>query len=111
MKHTETCPKCKSTKLFVVDEVQRRHTAPEATDALMPMTVTAAQIGFRAPSLFGEREEQRFVEAGRYEAWVCAGCGYTEWYATRLEELAVLAGAANGVRVIDRTTEGGPYRR
>jgi predicted nucleic-acid-binding Zn-ribbon protein len=108
MKHSETCPKCRSTKLFVVPEVQRRHETEAAVGAI-PMTVTSAQVRV-GDGFFGEGET-RNVEAGRFEAWVCAGCGYTEWYATRLEELAVLAGASTGVRFIDRAAEGGPYRR
>jgi predicted nucleic-acid-binding Zn-ribbon protein len=63
------------------------------------------------PAVAGSGQEQKFVEAGRYQAWICTACGYTEWYATRLEELAVLAGATKAVRVIDRKAQGGPYRR
>ena len=107
MKETEACKKCPSTKLYVVDEVHRRHAVFEA--AVVPMTVTAAQVDL--PAAEGTGQEKKYVEAGRYEAWICAACGYTEWYATRLEELAVLAGATKEVRIIDRKAPGGPYRR
>ncbi|GAA3217766.1 hypothetical protein ACFO1B_46125 [Dactylosporangium siamense] len=28
----------------------------------------------------------RRVESGRFEVWICAACGYTEWYAHEVNE-------------------------
>jgi len=108
MKQTETCPKCRGTKLFVVNEVQRRQSA-EGIETIVPVTVTATQARVGPTGRFSG-EQRKNLEAGRFEAWVCAACGFTEWYATRLNELAVLADATSAVRVIEREPEGGPYR-
>ncbi|MEV4139265.1 hypothetical protein AB0J72_44760 [Dactylosporangium sp. NPDC049742] len=27
------------------------------------------------------------IEAGRFEVWICAACGYTEWYALQVNEM------------------------
>jgi predicted nucleic-acid-binding Zn-ribbon protein len=109
MKQTQSCLKCQATKIFVVDEVHRRHEIDSGV-SVVPVTVTAAHVTMRATGVFGESNEPTIVEAGRYEAWICARCGYTEWYATRLEELAVVAATSSAVRVIERDVVGGPYR-
>ncbi|MEU0558013.1 hypothetical protein [Dactylosporangium sp. NPDC006015] len=27
------------------------------------------------------------IEAGRFEVWICAACGYTEWYSLQVNEM------------------------
>ena len=74
------------------------------------MSVTATEVQSRSTGMFGEVVETKIAEAGRFEVWICAACGYSEWYATRLEELAVLAATTGSVRLIDRDPRTGPYR-
>ncbi len=109
MKHNQSCPKCRGTKVYVVDESVRGHVTEDGVN-LVPRTMTAARVEITSPGVFGESRQTKLVEAGRCEAWICAACGYTEWYTTRLDELEVLAQASSGVRIVDRTTNVGPYR-
>jgi len=54
--------------------------------------------------------ESRRIDVGTYETWICAGCGYAEWYAVDderlLERLAAIPDS--GVRLVD--SRRGPYR-
>lgn len=52
------------------------------------------------------------IEAGFFEAWVCAGCGFTEWYAIQAnDQLAAIAAIPySGVRLIDTSGQRGPFR-
>ena len=109
MKQTETCPKCRSVKLFVVNEVHWKHEV-EVAESVLPVAVTAVVVDMGAGGVPGDARGKTTVEAGRFEAWVCASCGYTGWYATRLQELAILAGGTSAVRIVERTLDGGPYR-
>lgn len=69
MRHTRTCPKCRSRKLFVIKEV---HTPSGSTTYLTHDTM------YTKP---GDLVSVTRGEAGPVEAWVCAGCGFTELYA------------------------------
>jgi predicted nucleic-acid-binding Zn-ribbon protein len=103
MKNTNTCPKCQSRQLWLIDQVNQ----PDVTRAGpgVPMRVTTA--GIDTP-LGGYYE----LEAGRFEAWVCVLCGFTEWYAKEANEvLAKLARyPGGGVRLIDTSGQRGPFR-
>jgi predicted nucleic-acid-binding Zn-ribbon protein len=107
MRESETCPKCRSRKLFVVKEVGNEH-ADYAKTVPLPVAVVTLPTG---GGLLGG--SAKVVQAGRFEAWVCSKCGLTEWYAHDLEEIARLAETSSGVRVIDHEAEtgAGPYRR
>ncbi|GAB3847891.1 hypothetical protein GCM10027610_068580 [Dactylosporangium cerinum] len=50
-----------------------------------------------------QRGSGKRVEAGRFEVWICAACGYTEWYAHEVNEaLAWLTqNPHSGVRYYD----------
>jgi predicted nucleic-acid-binding Zn-ribbon protein len=94
MKSSLICPKCRSRRLWQIEEV--RQLQPGNIEAMV-MSVTAVDGN---------------VEAGRFEAWVCAECGFTEWYAKEANaELARLAAFPySGVRLIDTTAQCGPFR-
>jgi predicted nucleic-acid-binding Zn-ribbon protein len=106
MRTSETCPKCGSRKIYVVDDVHHAH--PEHGYP-MRFRVTSARLhpsGVPAPD-----DHPTWVSAGQWQIYVCARCGYTEWYAHALRELATLADTTGAVRVIDRSSEErGPYR-
>ncbi len=109
MRESETCPKCRSRKIFVVKKVGNEH-AEYAETVPLPVAVVELPSG---GGLFGGSAE--VVQAGHFEAWVCGKCGLTEWYAQNLDAIARLAQASPGVRVIDHETDPGPgpgpYRR
>ena len=53
------------------------------------------------------------AEAGRFEAWICLGCGYTAIYAQQLpEDIEALAKQfPDELRIVDAgPPEQGPYR-
>lgn len=110
MKQTNACPKCASTKLFVVGEVQQKLRGDSGSNEVVPIRAAVAEVSVRSPGIFGDSYERRIREAGGYETWICAGCGFTEWYATNLKQLDALANASSAVRVIERAEDGGPYR-
>jgi hypothetical protein len=59
-----------------------------------------------ADSFFGGNER---VVAGAFEAWICAGCGFTEWYA-KLDATAVqLLLKDRALRSVDATSAA-PFR-
>lgn len=95
MKYTHECPKCHSRQLWQIDEV--RQPQFDCCNLVFPMVVTAV--------------EGRY-EAGKLELWVCARCGFSEWYAKEANDmLRALAGMpGSGVRWIDTTPQRGPFR-
>lgn len=102
VKATQTCPKCQSRRLVVVDEVRQ---PISGTTELQPLYPAAAVT---ARGIFGAE----VGAGGRFEAWICAKCGFTEWYASGLEDLVTLSRLArSGVRVVDGEVDAeGPYR-
>ena len=108
MKRTHQCPKCASRQLWVVEQVQEVDASGETADRVIstPLGLTAARIGEGGSSL-------RMSTIGRFEAWACHACGYTELYAH--DFAAVLAHLAqdprNGIRFVDASPPPqGPHR-
>lgn len=82
MRKTLICPKCEGRKLWHIENVQ------ELTEmGPKPIRVAFNQTLFRAKPL------------GFFEAFICAGCGYTEWYAHGIEEMR--PSAKDGIHFID----------
>ena len=107
MRESKTCPKCRSRKIFVVKEVGNEHAEYSKTVPL-PVAVVELESG---GGFFGG--SSKICQAGRFEAWVCAKCGFTEWYAGGLAEIERLAKKSSGVRIIDEEEAGPasePYR-
>jgi ribosomal protein S27AE len=68
---------------------------------VVPFSITTVKIPQKET---GAREGSSFrSHVGRYETWICAQCGYTEWYAMDheqlLERLSHVPGS--GVRVVE----------
>jgi predicted nucleic-acid-binding Zn-ribbon protein len=80
MRTTKTCPKCAKTKIAVIADF--RQPDSDSTNGIDSFPV----ITIRTPGFIGGRES-----IGRFSAWVCIACGYTEFYAEGLEDLAALA--------------------
>jgi predicted nucleic-acid-binding Zn-ribbon protein len=103
MRDSQTCPKCEGRKLYVVDPVKQPDPARVARP-LVPATGLVLSEGAEAVLP---------VEAGTFQAWICAKCGYTEFYARDANEvLEILAQLRNqGVRIVENeSVSKGPYR-
>ncbi len=80
MRTSLRCRSCDSRKLWRVDPVMlpQFHTR----NALYRLPVVCrSEFGSTDPHGWGERQEH-----GRFEVWICAGCGLTEWYAVDVNE-------------------------
>jgi predicted nucleic-acid-binding Zn-ribbon protein len=102
MKANQMCPKCRSRKLFVVKELGNEH-AEYAKVVPMPVAVALLPTG---GGLLGG--SPKVVQAGHFEAWVCAKCGLTELYANKLAALEKLAETSSAVRVVEHPSEAEP---
>jgi predicted nucleic-acid-binding Zn-ribbon protein len=82
MRTTSRCPKCRCGQLFVVEQMAQPHDG--SVNRIIPLSVTcldtsAAELGL---------EKNRYRAAvGRFEAWICANCGFTEWYAKDVRDV------------------------
>ncbi|WP_437926972.1 hypothetical protein WMF37_49415 [Sorangium sp. So ce291] len=107
MKNSRQCPKCQSRKLWVVEKVEQPLCDSGGTK---PLCVTSGDV------LTGNTDDEgpaiAPVHAGFFEAWICALCGFTEWYARDANQ--ALARLASHVRprvhYIDGEAAGTPYR-
>lgn len=106
MKATESCPKCRSLKLLVVSEVATIDHA-NRTIATVPFRC-ALHVANPDAGFFGQPNP--VVESTGFQAWVCAACGYTEWYANDVRALLAISEKSGQVHVIERKADGGPYR-
>ncbi len=99
MRTSGTCYKCQCRRFWVVNKIGVPDPTTSNTVATLP--VAAQDVG-----------ERYRREGGSFEVWVCANCGFTEWYANDaagvLQMLARLPGGA--VRWVDATAPGGPFR-
>ncbi len=81
MKEQQQCPKCDGRKVWQLDNFQ------------------GADM----------RRMRVFELIGFFDVFICAACGYTEFYARDFDDLAVDAEA--GINLIDRSGDhAGPYR-
>lgn len=106
MKTSHQCPKCQSRKLWVVEKAAQPYCNGGGTN-----TMRVASANVLSGNTFGLPFET--INAGTFETWVCAICGFTEWYARDANEaLARLASHPwnPGVRYIDGGAAGTPYR-
>jgi predicted nucleic-acid-binding Zn-ribbon protein len=98
MRSTQTCPKCAGKKFAVNSEFRfPDHQSSNGTDALPAITLANGST-------------RRTL--GRFETWICVGCGYTEFYAYGAEDLEALARVhPEHLRIVDAEPRGqGPYR-
>jgi len=108
MKSSGHCPKCACGKLYVIDEM--RQPSHDSPNGIVPFNVTTFAVPARAVGLYDSNGYRAAV--GRFEAWVCASCGLTEWYAKDFAE-ALEAAAKHPKRLDVRVVESasnGPFR-
>jgi predicted nucleic-acid-binding Zn-ribbon protein len=94
MKASNTCPKCHGRKIWRIENVH----------------VNSDLMGGRKFWLVVERKlAGEHIDAGAVDAFTCARCGFTEWYAHALENLVHDPSA--GVHFLDHEDgKSGPYR-
>ena len=85
------CPQCESRKLWRIDTVE----VPTSSNMSQHQPLGVVMHG----SFFGPRP------VGKFEAVICAKCGFTEWYAVGLEELQ--PDPTHGVHFIDNEPKAG----
>lgn len=101
MKSSGACPKCACTKLYVVDEV--RQPESDSPNGIFPLSVTTFAIPADDTGVKTGNSYRSMV--GTFEAWVCASCGLTEWYAKNVGdafERILALGRKVHVRVVER---------
>jgi predicted nucleic-acid-binding Zn-ribbon protein len=99
MRSSQTCPKCHGRKFLVAPEVVQPD--PNSSNGTHRLAITCSYVPTNNDSFFGDYER---AVAGAFEAWICAGCGYTEWYA-KLDAKAVQLLLKDGaLRSVDATS-------
>ena len=101
MRTTATCPKCSGKKIVVAE---LRQPFPGTIARLIPAL---------ALNTMPEPSDALVVKkVGGFESWICAACGYTEFYAKDLGDVDRLAVEhPEHVRIVDATVhERGPFR-
>jgi predicted nucleic-acid-binding Zn-ribbon protein len=106
MRTTHRCPKCQGQKLYVCEN---RQPDWHSSSRVRPLSVAAVELSTEDT---GGKEGTAFrTHGGTFETWICAACGFTEWYAQDqqglLEHLSTRAGS--GVRVVESGV-GSPFR-
>lgn len=99
MRAHRACPKCSCRKLFVIGEVKQAEPGSKTSHPVPVTSDTVTEAWWNS----------RHIKAGRLEAWVCADCGYMEWYAKDANEaLAYMAQHADtGVVYLDGAAPSG----
>jgi predicted nucleic-acid-binding Zn-ribbon protein len=103
MRTTATCPKCSGKKIVVTDLCEVRDNKG------VPIPVLVGTIRM---SIMGKTIDAGKAGIGSFESWICAACGYTEFYAKDLGDVDALAAARpDAVRIVDSTLPArGPFR-
>ncbi|WP_438040503.1 hypothetical protein [Sorangium sp. So ce128] len=107
MKISRQCPKCQSRKLWVVEKAESAGDGGGSNT----MSVASGYVLKGPTDDWGSPLET--IHAGFFETWICALCGFTEWYARDANEaLARLASHPwrPKVRYVDGEATGTPYR-
>jgi predicted nucleic-acid-binding Zn-ribbon protein len=101
VKRSQICPKCAARRIWVIESFRiPSETAQGAVLSVVPHQQSAGG-GFFAMA--------RVAPVGSFDAYVCAGCGYSELYAKDFSELR--EDPARGVRLLDASTApAGPFR-
>ncbi|MBW2523333.1 MAG: hypothetical protein JRI23_04130 [Deltaproteobacteria bacterium] len=94
MKNSLACPKCQGRKIWQIN-------GESGPSTLRPIAMRTESKGDWIKVL-----ETR--ELGHYDAYTCAGCGYTEFFAGGVDELRHHPEA--GVQLLDTTPQQGEYR-
>ena len=97
MKSTHLCPKCQSRRFLVTGEFKVPD--QDSTNGIEPFPPFTMKTGPYSRDC-----------TGKFETWICAGCGFTEWYAVELQGLDPTQSEGN-VRFVDAGAPPGPAYR
>jgi len=86
MKSSSSCPRCEARIFYCVHKAGIPDHRYSRTDSFRDLTLTGLDTD----------------QAVGVEAWVCRGCGYTEFYARDLALLERMAQSHAGVTIVDR---------
>ena len=106
MRTHSRCPKCNGTRIYVCHVQQPDG---ESSNVIYPFYVATSPIP--KEEIGAEKGSAYRTHAGHYETWICAACGYTEWYARDPEHLLekLAKHFHSGVKVIDSASQT-PFR-
>ena len=106
MKKELICPKCQGRTFYAVETATIP--AHDSVNGAEPLTVAAAYMKTGKSGLLGDEYARYHADV---EAWVCASCGYTELYTTKLQNLRYMVKQSGGnVRFVDATATKGAFR-
>lgn len=101
LKRDLACPQCEGREVWHVAEMHERGEAAPFENPIAPMNIVLQQRFFRL-----------YNGAGRFETYICRGCGFTEWYAIDMHDIK--HDPQHGVRLLDGNKSDadreGPYR-
>ena len=92
MRKTLICPKCGGRKLWQISSVKEVHSTMQG---LRPEPI----------GIVYHRRWGVVTGEGYFEAFICAGCGFTEWYAHGFETLK--EDRENGIHFINNEPDAG----
>jgi predicted nucleic-acid-binding Zn-ribbon protein len=108
MRFTQVCPKCSRQKFAVTKEF--RHPDHDSSNVTWPLPAITIALGAITP---GQLSYSGRASYGRFEAWICLHCGFTELYVHELPHdiEAIVKQHPEQWGIVDATPpEQGPYR-
>ena len=108
MRNHHSCPKCRGRRIWKIEQLETKDPGSDTSrgDPIM-LAVGRTTPATREPSTW-KGDGSTTYNAGVVDAWVCAGCGYTELWSRGLESL--VHNPDNGVYLIDATALDTEYR-
>lgn len=102
MKNSLACPKCDSRKLWRIEQLKTtgRGQASHTLRVIRGRDKPGGAMGF-----FDVSQQP---DCGHFDAYICAMCGYSEFWADDFAEIQ--ANPEDGVHFIDTTPQQGEYR-
>jgi predicted nucleic-acid-binding Zn-ribbon protein len=101
MKKSQRCPKCDARRIWVIE----RYRVPGESAEGRVLPVVPHQAGGATGGLLAFT---RVKPVGRFDLYLCDGCGYSELWAEDFRDL--VADEARGIRLLDTTAQKGPFR-
>ncbi len=95
MKDSIECLKCGHETIWKIDPVS--FFDAEYSETIHTLPVACRMVDNPSPGLLSRPTQRKTV--GRFVAYVCAECGYTEWYAEDIEALGELMRGERGSKV------------
>jgi predicted nucleic-acid-binding Zn-ribbon protein len=95
MKNAKACLKCGHETIWRVDPLC--FFDREYADHIAPLPVACRMVDHPDPGLLSRPTVRKSV--GRFVVYLCAECGYSEMYASAIDELATLQRGEGGSQV------------